>query len=139
MSCKPVNELLIVAFSLSFIIIKTLIQCSLYSVINKHGVVFVRHCKLLNYLLFCSTSKAIMSAANVPIIEGYHGKDQAEDHLFQEAEKIGFPIMIKAVRGGGGKVLLDLSIYIYTFLCVVNKYLYFHINGMVCLFCLTTV
>lgn len=48
-----------------------------------------------------------MSAAKVPIIEGYHGEDQADNHLFQEAEKIGFPIMIKAVRGGGGKVLYD--------------------------------
>ncbi|XP_076806548.1 methylcrotonoyl-CoA carboxylase subunit alpha, mitochondrial-like [Clavelina lepadiformis] len=50
-----------------------------------------------------STSKKIMSAANVPIIEGYHGETQTNDHLLREAEKIGFPIMIKAVRGGGGK------------------------------------
>ena len=51
-----------------------------------------------------STSKHIMAAANVPIIEGYHGEDQSEARLLQEAEKIGFPVMIKAVRGGGGKV-----------------------------------
>lgn len=50
-----------------------------------------------------STSKHIMSEANVPIIEGYHGVEQGEDHLFSEAKKIGFPVMIKAVRGGGGK------------------------------------
>ncbi|XP_067949325.1 methylcrotonoyl-CoA carboxylase subunit alpha, mitochondrial-like isoform X2 [Watersipora subatra] len=50
-----------------------------------------------------STSKYIMSAANVPIIEGYHGDDQSETRLLQEAEKIGYPVMIKAVRGGGGK------------------------------------
>lgn len=47
-----------------------------------------------------------MAAANVPIIEGYHGEEQSDDRLLQEAEKIGFPVMIKAVRGGGGKVTL---------------------------------
>ena len=45
-----------------------------------------------------------MSAANVPIIEGYHGEDQSDTRLKEEAEKVGFPVMIKAVRGGGGKV-----------------------------------
>ncbi|ESO97880.1 hypothetical protein LOTGIDRAFT_103911 [Lottia gigantea] len=50
-----------------------------------------------------STSKAIMSKAGVPIIEGYHGEDQSTERLKQEADKIGYPIMIKAVRGGGGK------------------------------------
>jgi acetyl/propionyl-CoA carboxylase alpha subunit len=45
-----------------------------------------------------------MSAAGVPIIEGYHGEDQSDDKLRQEAERIGYPVMIKAVRGGGGKV-----------------------------------
>lgn len=46
-----------------------------------------------------------MSAAGVPVIEGYHGEDQADDKLLAESEKIGFPVMIKAVRGGGGKVI----------------------------------
>ncbi|CAB3382435.1 Hypothetical predicted protein [Cloeon dipterum] len=50
-----------------------------------------------------STSKSIMSAAGVPVIEGYHGDDQSDSNLLSEAEKIGFPVMIKAVRGGGGK------------------------------------
>lgn len=44
-----------------------------------------------------------MSSAGVPIIEGYHGEDQSESKLFEEARKIGFPVMLKAVRGGGGK------------------------------------
>lgn len=44
-----------------------------------------------------------MQAAGVPIIEGYHGQDQNNERLKQEAIKIGFPVMIKAVRGGGGK------------------------------------
>nr|XP_061791052.1 methylcrotonoyl-CoA carboxylase subunit alpha, mitochondrial-like [Nerophis lumbriciformis] len=50
-----------------------------------------------------STSKHIMSAAGVPIIGGYHGDDQSNERLQAEAEKIGYPVMIKAVRGGGGK------------------------------------
>ena len=54
--------------------------------------------------LIPSTSKAIMSAANVPIIEGYHGEDQSNERLRQESEHIGYPVMLKAVRGGGGKV-----------------------------------
>ncbi|XP_016107918.1 methylcrotonoyl-CoA carboxylase subunit alpha, mitochondrial [Sinocyclocheilus grahami] len=50
-----------------------------------------------------STSKHIMSAAGVPIIEGYHGEDQSDGKLQSEAARIGYPVMIKAVRGGGGK------------------------------------
>ena len=44
-----------------------------------------------------------MSAAGVPVINGYHGEDQSPERLRHEAEKIGYPLMIKAVRGGGGK------------------------------------
>merc|ERR550539_2144504 len=50
-----------------------------------------------------STSKIIMEAAGVPVITGYHGEDQEVEFLRSEAEKIGYPVMIKAVRGGGGK------------------------------------
>ncbi|XP_019358905.1 PREDICTED: methylcrotonoyl-CoA carboxylase subunit alpha, mitochondrial [Gavialis gangeticus] len=50
-----------------------------------------------------STSKAIMSAAGVPVVEGYHGEDQSDECLKEHAKKIGYPVMIKAVRGGGGK------------------------------------
>lgn len=45
-----------------------------------------------------------MADAGVPIIQGYHGEDQSLEKLRQEAAKIGYPVMIKAVRGGGGKV-----------------------------------
>ncbi|XP_040468907.1 methylcrotonoyl-CoA carboxylase subunit alpha, mitochondrial [Falco naumanni] len=50
-----------------------------------------------------STSKAIMSAAGVPVVEGYHGEDQSDECLKDHAKRIGYPVMIKAVRGGGGK------------------------------------
>ena len=38
-----------------------------------------------------------------PTCRGYHGDDQSLERLREEASKIGFPVMIKAVRGGGGK------------------------------------
>lgn len=44
-----------------------------------------------------------MSSAGVPIVEGYHGEDQNDNKLLSESRRIGFPVMIKAVRGGGGK------------------------------------
>lgn len=44
-----------------------------------------------------------MTDAGVPCIPGYHGVNQDPDFLKQEAEKIGFPVLIKAVKGGGGK------------------------------------
>ncbi|XP_026726113.1 methylcrotonoyl-CoA carboxylase subunit alpha, mitochondrial [Trichoplusia ni] len=50
-----------------------------------------------------STSKKIMSEAGVPIVKGYHGEEQSIEKLQAEAQRIGFPLMIKAVRGGGGK------------------------------------
>ncbi|KAM6159513.1 methylcrotonoyl-CoA carboxylase subunit alpha, mitochondrial isoform 2-T2 [Erethizon dorsatum] len=50
-----------------------------------------------------STSKALMAAAGVPVVEGYHGEDQSDGCLREHAGRIGYPIMIKAVRGGGGK------------------------------------
>mmetsp|Transcript_7351 Transcript_7351/g.17927 ORF Transcript_7351/g.17927 Transcript_7351/m.17927 type:complete len:734 (-) Transcript_7351:104-2305(-) len=50
-----------------------------------------------------SASKIIMTNANVPVVPGYHGEDQSEAKLVEEAKKIGYPLMIKAVLGGGGK------------------------------------
>jgi geranyl-CoA carboxylase alpha subunit len=48
-------------------------------------------------------AKEIMRAAGVPCVPGYQGADQSDAVLLAEAEKIGFPIMIKAVSGGGGR------------------------------------
>lgn len=62
-----------------------------------------------------------MSAAGVPIIEGYHGEDQSITKLKQEAERIGFPLMIKAVRGGGGKVILYLCVILFLSIVKVVK------------------
>jgi 3-methylcrotonyl-CoA carboxylase alpha subunit len=50
-----------------------------------------------------SESKLIMGQAGVPLVPGYHGRDQDDALLAREAEKIGFPVLIKASAGGGGK------------------------------------
>jgi geranyl-CoA carboxylase alpha subunit len=48
-------------------------------------------------------AKAIMLKAGVPCVPGYQGEDQSDAAMTREAERIGFPIMIKAVAGGGGR------------------------------------
>ncbi len=50
-----------------------------------------------------SAAKKIMEKAGVPLIPGYHGENQEPELLRKEAEKTGYPLMIKAVMGGGGK------------------------------------
>ena len=48
-------------------------------------------------------AKKCMAKANVPIIPGYLGRDQTTKRLEEEAKSIGYPVLIKAVAGGGGK------------------------------------
>ena len=48
-------------------------------------------------------AKDLMAAAGVPVVPGYTGEDQSPDVLQREADKIGYPLMIKAAHGGGGK------------------------------------
>lgn len=48
-------------------------------------------------------SKIAMLKAKVPCVPGYEGADQAEDTLIAEAKRIGFPVMLKASAGGGGR------------------------------------
>ena len=50
-----------------------------------------------------SAAKNIMGKAGVPLVPGYHGDDQDPKHLAREAAKIGYPVLIKATAGGGGK------------------------------------
>jgi 3-methylcrotonyl-CoA carboxylase alpha subunit len=48
-------------------------------------------------------AKALMVKAGVPVVPGYHGADQDPARLAAEAEAIGYPVLIKARAGGGGK------------------------------------
>jgi 3-methylcrotonyl-CoA carboxylase alpha subunit len=50
-----------------------------------------------------SASKALMEQAGVPLVPGYHGDNQDPDYLHGEADRIGYPLLIKASAGGGGK------------------------------------
>ena len=50
-----------------------------------------------------SEAKKIMEKAKVPLVPGYHGDDQSPELLAKEAGRIGFPVLIKASAGGGGK------------------------------------
>ena len=50
-----------------------------------------------------SAAKRIMEAANVPLVPGYHGDDQDPEIIRAAAEKMGYPVLLKATAGGGGK------------------------------------
>ena len=50
-----------------------------------------------------SAAKALMEQHGVPVVPGYHGAAQDDDRLLAEAEQIGFPVMLKASFGGGGR------------------------------------
>jgi len=50
-----------------------------------------------------SAAKTIMEKTGVPLVPGYHGGEQGPEFLLAEAERIGFPVLIKAAAGGGGK------------------------------------
>lgn len=48
-------------------------------------------------------AKQLLEKTRVPLTPGYHGSEQTEDKLLAEAKKIGFPVLLKAANGGGGK------------------------------------
>ncbi|MFM7204341.1 MAG: acetyl/propionyl/methylcrotonyl-CoA carboxylase subunit alpha [Myxococcota bacterium] len=48
-------------------------------------------------------ARALMEAAGVPVVPGYQGTDQSPERLMAEATRIGYPILVKAAAGGGGK------------------------------------
>ncbi len=56
-----------------------------------------------------AAAKALMQKANVPVVPGYHGDDQDDDVLAGAAEEIGYPVLIKAVLGGGGKGMRQVN------------------------------
>jgi geranyl-CoA carboxylase alpha subunit len=48
-------------------------------------------------------AKGLMEAAGVPVVPGYRGADQSDDTLIAEGRRVGFPLMVKAAAGGGGR------------------------------------
>ncbi|MCA1413135.1 acetyl/propionyl/methylcrotonyl-CoA carboxylase subunit alpha [Bradyrhizobium sp. NBAIM20] len=68
------------------------------------GLVFVGPtAEMMNAMGSKSGSKALMEKAGVPLVPGYHGEAQDEATLAKAADKIGFPILVKASAGGGGR------------------------------------
>lgn len=68
------------------------------------GLVFIGpSAKAIRAMGLKDAAKALMVEAGVPVVPGYHGADQSDDLLAAEADKIGYPVLIKAVAGGGGK------------------------------------
>lgn len=74
------------------------------SACKKAGVVFIGPSEnSINAMGLKDKAKEIMQAAGVPIVPGYMGENQKPDFLQKQADAIGYPVLIKAVAGGGGK------------------------------------
>ncbi|WP_411956430.1 acetyl/propionyl/methylcrotonyl-CoA carboxylase subunit alpha [Paracoccus homiensis] len=68
------------------------------------GLVFIGpSAKAIRAMGLKDAAKALMEEAGVPVVPGYHGSNQDPAHLAQQADDIGYPVLIKAVAGGGGK------------------------------------
>ena len=70
----------------------------------KNGIIFVGPSpEAIEAMGLKDRAKALMEEAGVPVTPGYHGDNQDADFLKEQADKIGYPVLIKAVAGGGGK------------------------------------
>ena len=68
------------------------------------GLVFIGpSAKAIRAMGLKDAAKALMEKAGVPVVPGYHGANQDPAYLAEQAGKIGYPVLIKAVAGGGGK------------------------------------
>ena len=54
-------------------------------------------------------AKSLMVKKGIPVIPGYDGQEQSMIVLQQEADRLGFPVMVKAIAGGGGKGMRIVS------------------------------
>jgi 3-methylcrotonyl-CoA carboxylase alpha subunit len=71
---------------------------------EENGIVFIGPpVKSIRAMGLKSAAKALMQEAKVPLVPGYHGADQDPALLQREADRIGYPVLIKASAGGGGK------------------------------------
>ena len=71
---------------------------------EKAGLVFIGPpVAAINAMGDKSAAKALMQQVNVPLVPGYHGDNQNPDFLREQAARVGYPLLIKASAGGGGK------------------------------------
>ncbi len=70
----------------------------------KAGIVFVGPpAEAMRTMGLKSSAKALMQRAGVPVVPGYHGENQNPKFLREKAYEIGYPVLIKAIAGGGGR------------------------------------
>ena len=71
---------------------------------GRAGIVFVGPSPLaMRAMGLKSSAKALMAKAGAPIVPGYHGDNQSAKFLKEKAYEIGYPVLIKAIAGGGGR------------------------------------
>src|SRR5215203_6343580 len=78
----------------------------------KAGIVFVGPPALaIRAMGLKDRAKALMQKAGVPVVPGYHGERQTAEFLREKAYEIGYPVLIKAVAGGGGKGMRRVDLH----------------------------
>jgi 3-methylcrotonyl-CoA carboxylase alpha subunit len=71
---------------------------------EKAGIIFIGpSVSAMEAMSSKQLAKQLLEKSNVPLTPGYHGEDQSDERLLEEARQIGFPLLIKAASGGGGK------------------------------------
>jgi 3-methylcrotonyl-CoA carboxylase alpha subunit len=72
--------------------------------VEQAGLIFIGpSAQAIRQMGLKDAAKALMQQAGVPVVPGYHGANQDSEFLAQQASDIGYPVLIKAVAGGGGK------------------------------------
>ena len=72
--------------------------------VESHGIIFIGPTPESIVLMGDKIgSKKALEKIKIPLTPGYHGDDQSDENLMKEAKKIGYPVLIKASAGGGGK------------------------------------
>ena len=72
--------------------------------VEKAGLTFIGpSAQAIRAMGLKDAAKKLMEEAGVPVVPGYHGDNQDPEHLSGAADAIGYPVLIKAVAGGGGK------------------------------------
>ncbi len=72
--------------------------------VEQAGLTFIGpSAKAIRAMGLKDAAKKLMEEADVPVVPGYHGDEQSPDFLSEQADQIGYPVLIKARAGGGGK------------------------------------
>ena len=79
--------------------------------LKKAGVTFIGPApESMEAMGLKDAAKKLMVEAGVPVTPGYHGEDQDPEFLKKQADEIGYPVLIKAVAGGGGKGMRKVEV-----------------------------